>query len=126
MRGAHGDTPPDPCAPTVVAFYPVGECGGRCASARLGPMAVDLLQSLPDEERRALWSCMRRCRFTPREIVFREGDPADSLHFIVKGHFSARVTTPTGDTVILRVLGQGDLLGEYALIENAQRSATVA
>jgi CRP/FNR family cyclic AMP-dependent transcriptional regulator len=74
-------------------------------------MAVDLLESLPDEERRALWSCMRRCRFTPREIVFREGDPADSLHFVVKGHFSARVTTPTG---------------EYALIANARRSATVA
>jgi CRP-like cAMP-binding protein len=89
-------------------------------------MAVDLLESLPDEERRALWSCMRRCRFRPREIVFREGDPADSLHFVVKGHFSARVTTPSGDTVILRVMGQGDLLGEYALIANARRSATVA
>jgi CRP-like cAMP-binding protein len=69
---------------------------------------------------------MRRCRFARGEIVFREGDPADSLHFVVKGHFAARVTAPTGETVILRVMGRGDLLGEYALIVNARRSASVA
>jgi CRP-like cAMP-binding protein len=88
-------------------------------------MTIDLLNSLPEEERRALWSCMRRCRFARGEVVFREGDPADSLHFVVKGHFAAQVTTPAGDTVILRVMGEGDLLGEYALIVNSRRSATV-
>jgi CRP-like cAMP-binding protein len=89
------------------------------------PVPRDLLSGLPDDERRALWSVMRRCRFRRGEIVFRDGDAADSVHFIVKGHFAARVTTPAGDTVILRILGRDDLLGEYALLRSARRAATV-
>ena len=87
-------------------------------------MAGGLLDRLTDADRQALWAVMRRCRFGRGEVVFREGDLADSLHVIVKGHIAARVTTPGGDTVILRVMGRDDLVGDYAVTSDAPRAAT--
>lgn len=87
-------------------------------------MTGGLLAGIADADRRALWAIMRRCRFGRGEVIFREGDPADSLHFIVKGHVVVRVTTPAGDTVILRVMGRDELLGDYALMSDAPRAAT--
>src|SRR6476659_6561264 len=78
-----------------------------------------------DAERRELQSRMRRRRFAKGEVLFHEGDPAEAVHLIVKGHVSVCMTTPRGDRVVLRVLGVGDLVGEYAIISPAPRSATV-
>jgi len=84
-----------------------------------------LFEGLDDEARRAVWARMRRRRFGRGEVIFHEGDPADALHHIVKGHASVRVSTPRGDQAILRVLGPGDVVGELALISPAPRAATV-
>jgi CRP-like cAMP-binding protein len=60
-------------------------------------------------------------------VVFHQGDPADSLHLIVKGHFAVRILTPLGHTAMLAVHGPGEAFGELALLsEGASRSATVS
>jgi len=84
-----------------------------------------LLGRLDEADRRALWASMRRCRFGRGEVVFHEGDPADAIHVIVKGHATVRATTRSGDTVILRILGIDDVFGEFALVAPAPRAATV-
>lgn len=68
---------------------------------------------------------MRRKRFAKGEVIFHEGDPGDTLHLIVKGHVSVQVTTRQGDVALLRVLGPGEMFGEYVLITLGPRSATV-
>jgi len=74
-----------------------------------------------------LRSDARRRRFGRNEVVFHRGDPADSLHLIVKGRFAARVETDVGDTVTVSVHGPGDAFGELALLDLEQsRSTTVA
>ncbi len=89
--------------------------------------AVDegLFGGLDDDARRALWAHMRRRRFARGQIIFHEGDPADSLHHIVKGHVSVKTSTPRGDQAILRVLGPDHIVGEFALISPGPRAATV-
>lgn len=91
--------------------------------------AIDspLLADLPPEDVRELLAIARRRTFGKGEVVFHRGDPADSLHLIARGRFGARVTTPTGDTVLLEVLGPGEAFGELALLlPGAQRTATVS
>jgi len=88
-------------------------------------MQGGLLGRLDEADRRTLWVSMRRRRFARGEVVFHEGDPAEALHVIVKGHAAVRTTTRAGDTVILRILGTDDVFGEFALVSPAPRAATV-
>ena len=86
-----------------------------------------LLSDLPPDDVRALLAVARRRTFGKGEVVFHRGDPADSLHLIARGRFAARITTSTGDSVLLDVLGPGQAFGELALLlPGAQRTATVA
>jgi CRP/FNR family transcriptional regulator, cyclic AMP receptor protein len=87
----------------------------------------DLFRNLPEPELRRLVAIARRRRFGRNEVVFHRGDPADTLHLIVRGRFAARVETPVGDAVTLSVHGPGEAFGELALVDSTQhRSTTVA
>ena len=64
-------------------------------------------------------------RFRRGQVVFHDDDPADALHLVVSGHFAVRVTVPTGDTVLLAIVGAGDAFGELALVSDSRRGATI-
>src|SRR5919199_1293237 len=91
-------------------------------------MEWPLLAPLGEEERRAVISAARRRQFERGEVVFHEGDPAESMHLVVSGHLAVRVSTPDGERATLNVLGPGSHVGELALLgphSRHQRSATV-
>ena len=86
-----------------------------------------LLADLPAGDVRELLQVARRRTFDRGEVVFHEGDPADSMHLIEKGRFAVRTRTSLGDTALLAIHGTGDAFGELALLTGeAKRSATVA
>jgi CRP/FNR family transcriptional regulator, cyclic AMP receptor protein len=87
-----------------------------------------LFGDLPPEELRRVLSIARRRVFDRGEVVFHEGDPADTLHLIAKGRFAVRIRTAVGDRVTVAIRGPGEAFGELALAgpEPAPRSATVA
>jgi len=87
---------------------------------------AQLFAGLPEAELRQLVALARRRRFGGGEVVFHRGDPADSLHLVVKGHFTARVVTQHGDTVVIAVHGPGEAFGELALVDAVSRTTTVA
>jgi CRP-like cAMP-binding protein len=89
-------------------------------------MRWELFSDLPSEELQRVLTFARRRTFGRGEVVFHEGDPADSLHLIAKGRFAVRVTTPLGETATLAIRGPGEAFGELALVSEAPRSATVA
>lgn len=87
----------------------------------------ELFRGLPQPELRHLVSIAKRRRFARNEVVFHRGDPADTLHLILRGRFAARLETEVGDTVTVSVHGPGDAFGELALLDLEQsRSTTVA
>src|SRR5580704_12245945 len=89
-------------------------------------MDWDILTSLNQDERRHILSGTRRRQFAPGDIIFHEGDPADSLHLLAAGHVTVWITTPLGESVILEILGPGAVFGELALLgHNQLRAATV-
>jgi CRP/FNR family transcriptional regulator, cyclic AMP receptor protein len=84
-----------------------------------------LFSGLPETELRRLIAVGRRRRFGSGEVVFHRGDPAGTLHLVVKGHFAARVVTQRGDSVVVAFHGPGDAFGELALVDAVSRSTTV-
>jgi len=89
-------------------------------------MAWRLLDGVPEEEVQHLMSVARRRTFIRNEVVFHQGDPADSMHMIRRGRFGVRIRTPIGDVATIAILGGGDAFGELALVgDETDRSATV-
>ncbi len=88
---------------------------------------IQLFHGLPEAELRRLVAVGRRRRFGHGEVVFHRGDPADTLHLVLKGRFAARVVTQRGEAVTVAIHGPGEAFGELALVEgDAPRSTTVA
>lgn len=85
-----------------------------------------MLDSLDPEERRRLLGVSWRRRFARNEVVFHQGDPANSLHLVVSGHVSVRVALRDGNSVTLAIIGPGQTFGELALLgKQTFRAATV-
>ena len=85
-----------------------------------------VLASLPPQERRGLVAGLRRQSYRRDEVIFHQGDPADTLHLIAAGHVSVRVTLRGGEFVVVAILGPGDAFGEIALVGSPHaRGATI-
>jgi CRP/FNR family transcriptional regulator, cyclic AMP receptor protein len=86
-----------------------------------------LLAGLGEAERAEVLAMARRRTFRRNEVVVHRGDPADTVHLVVRGRFAVRIVTPLGDTATLAVLGRGDTFGELTLVGGeSRRTATVA
>lgn len=89
-------------------------------------MRWPLLESIPDDEARLVLSQARRRTFGRGEVVFHQGDPADTLHLIASGRLAVKAQTPLGEAVTFTILGPGEFFGELAVLsESETRTATV-
>ena len=59
------------------------------------------------------------------EIVYRQGDPADSAFFIQSGKVKKTIVSEQGKEAVVALLGTGDFFGEGCLAGEALRLATV-
>jgi CRP/FNR family cyclic AMP-dependent transcriptional regulator len=64
--------------------------------------------------------------FRKDQVVFRQGDPADSVFYIQKGKAKLSVTSDQGKEAVVAVLGPGNFVGEGCLGGQALRMATVS
>lgn len=60
-----------------------------------------------------------------KEILFHGGDEGDGCYLIRAGAVKASVVSVEGQERLLAVLGEGALIGELALLDDAPRSAAV-
>jgi CRP/FNR family transcriptional regulator, cyclic AMP receptor protein len=87
-----------------------------------------LLSELPAADRERILAAARRREFRRAQAVFREGDPADSMHLIEDGVFAVEVATRGGERSMVNVLGPGAFFGELSLVtaaHHARRTASV-
>jgi CRP-like cAMP-binding protein len=90
------------------------------------PVPWPLLASLSEQDRADVLAAARRRRYAKGEVIFHEGDPGESVHFVSSGRLAVRVSTDAGDAATLAVLSTGDAFGELALLgSNQERTATI-
>jgi CRP/FNR family transcriptional regulator, cyclic AMP receptor protein len=76
-----------------------------------------LLAELPQESLAQLASTARRRSYRRGEVIFHQGDPGDSLHFLTDGRVKVVLDAETGEEAVIAILGPGDCFGELALID---------
>ena len=89
----------------------------NCLKELFGNLPVDALQELQDQ--------LEWINISNGETLFQEGDEADGVYIIISGHLRAKVSTENGDQQTIGELGPAEFVGEYALITDEPRSATI-
>ena len=65
--------------------------------------------------------------FSKGDVVYRRGDPGDSLMVVIKGRIKLTNTTINGKEIVLYYVGQGDIFGDIAALDGKERAVdTVA
>lgn len=64
--------------------------------------------------------------YRPKEIVFRQGAPADAVYYIQKGKIRISVVSKQGKEAIIARLGPGEFFGEGCLAGQALHIASAA
>ncbi|MBS2020115.1 MAG: cyclic nucleotide-binding domain-containing protein [Deltaproteobacteria bacterium] len=87
---------------------------------------VRAFADLSDADCDAVLGVLKARRGAPGDVLFREGDPGDSLMIVLEGQLVASVKTDRGDTEQVAALGPGEVVGEMSFIDAEPRSATVS
>lgn len=102
------------------------------ASPRSTPLAeklaflkqVPLCAHLSDQELIAFSQALKLREYSKGQMVFQQGDPGSMLSIILNGKVRVFRLTPSGLETTLTILGTGDLVGEFAAIDQQPRSAS--
>lgn len=110
---------------------------GRVSIGRLEPDAqmdtrvenllarAELLSGLESPERRALLALVRIRRFGARKVVVWSGEPPDALFLVLSGYLKAVGGGVDGREVLFSIMGEGEVIGELAVLDGQPRSATL-
>src|SRR5436309_13823715 len=93
------------------------------ASIRAVLSKSGLFASLAPEELDQLAAICTVRQLDARTVLFREGDPGDTMFVVVTGRVQVHVTGQDGD-IVLNSFGPGDIFGEIAVLDGRGRTAT--
>jgi CRP-like cAMP-binding protein len=76
----------------------------------------------PDELDR-LVTYMRVARYPRRTVLFRKGDPGNNMMVVVDGRVKVCTHSEDGKELVLNLFSPGEVFGEIALLDGADRTA---
>lgn len=82
-----------------------------------------LFRDLGEAELDAVIAQARVVHFKTDEQIFLKGSPGNGMMAVLKGDVRISVPGLDGREIVLTVIGQGDILGEIALIDGKERTA---
>ena len=101
-------------------FDPSNENGS--ASHSHYPQRVQLFSGLSEVEMKTINAAARRLRKERGEFVYMPGDRADYVYFLKKGRIKLSVLSESGKEIAIDIIQPGEMFGEFALIDEAERS----
>ena len=87
--------------------------------------ASSLFQELTEVELDELVPLTHVTSINAREELFHQGDPGSQLYVVVRGRLKVLATSAQGDEIVFNILGPGEVIGELAVLNQAERTATV-
>ncbi len=93
------------------------------AESKVEQEKADFFPTLSKEELKQIYQEERA--FEAEQPIFAEGDKGDGAYFIIEGKVKVIGLSPHFEEVILGELGEGEIFGEMALIDEKPRSASV-
>src|SRR5262245_16230352 len=84
---------------------------------------TSLFSALDDDGVAAVQAAGEWITLDPGEVLFRVGDPGDSLYVVLRGRLEAEL--PQGDHSRVVAIAPGDSVGELALLTGAARTGEV-
>ena len=85
---------------------------------------VELFEHLGDEDRRRLAEAVDVRRLDAGEILFRAGEPGESLYIVRSGEVELFVRDNAGQKIPLTIACSNQIFGELALLDRGPRTAT--
>lgn len=85
---------------------------------------VALFALLDADERGVLAAALVERAVRPGELLFRSGDPGDSMFVVHSGRVELFVTDRAGQKIVLHVAEQADFFGELSLLDGGPRTAS--
>jgi CRP/FNR family transcriptional regulator, cyclic AMP receptor protein len=82
------------------------------------------VQQLQDADRTALLDAGTPLRFEDDQIMLVQGDAGDFLYVLTSGLVKVIVAAVSGAQTTLAIRSRGDLVGEFALLDDKPRTAT--
>lgn len=86
---------------------------------------IHLLETLSSEEQAAVSSQCRLKRYDKGDSIVEEGSSDQDLYFLLEGRAKVINLSPSGREVGLTFLESGDYFGEFSVIDQKPRSASV-
>ena len=86
---------------------------------------ISLFEGLAPSEIEGVLRVCERAQFDPGASLMRQGQPADSAFILESGSVDVVTRLPGGGEAGVATLGPGSVIGEMALLDSGQRSATV-
>jgi CRP/FNR family cyclic AMP-dependent transcriptional regulator len=87
--------------------------------------SLELFQGLDADQLTQLAAISEREAYPIDQIVFKQGSHGDRMYIVAEGQVEIRFADSKGDDHPVLFLGQGQIFGEMALLDQGTRSATV-
>ncbi|MGI9324233.1 MAG: Crp/Fnr family transcriptional regulator [Pseudomonadales bacterium] len=85
-----------------------------------------LFKGLPGQLHERVADLCQTRRLAKGELLCRQGEPGNALYGIVSGQVRISANSADGQEFHLNVLGPGEVLGEIALLDGGERTASAA
>ena len=74
----------------------------------------------------ALAGAMQRRSYPANAVLFRKGDPGDTMMLIMSGEVRIILNDEQDHPITLRTLGEGQVVGEFSLLDHKSRTASAS
>lgn len=85
---------------------------------------LDLFNDLPDKTLHEILGKAIVTRLTEGEILFKQGDPAENFYVLLQGQMKISQITPSGEQIIVRHVGTGEIFGIAKAVQQTNFPAT--
>lgn len=86
--------------------------------------AFTLFRGLSVADLNRMAHAMTARRLNAGEVLFRQGDPGDSMFLVQRGRLRVFIHDASGNDITFRYFGEGQIVGEFALLDQKPRSAS--